>query len=142
MAKAKLKTTPTKVSPSAFLSALPDEAQRRDAKALHKLLRRVTGKRATMWGTSIVGYGKYDYTYESGREGTSLRIGFSPRKGKLVVYIMPGYTDHSAILARLGKHKIGKSCLYIRRLSDVDLDVLEELAQAGWQDMAERYGEA
>lgn len=84
-----------------------------------------------MWGPTIVGYGSYDYSYESGRTGSFLATGFSPRKTNLSIYIMPGYEDFSEILSRLGKHKIGKSCLYINKLADVDINVLEELIRAG-----------
>ena len=94
-----------------------------------------------MWGPAIVGFGQYHYRYDSGREGDFMRTGFSPRKANMAVYIMPGYSDHSAILARLGKHKSGKSCLNINKLADVDLDVLEELIRAGLADMAEKYPE-
>ena len=104
-------------------------------------MRRITGWDARMWGPSIVGFGQYHYTYESGREGDFMRTGFSARKANLVVYILPGYTDFSEILTRLGKHKLGKSCLYINKLTDVDLAVLEELIRAGLADMAEKYPE-
>ena len=88
-----------------------------------------------MWGASIVGFGSYHYIYKTGREGDSLATGFSPRKQNLSIYIMPGYTDFSDILADLGKHKIGKSCLYINKLSDVNVDVLKRLIEAGLKDL-------
>jgi hypothetical protein len=92
-----------------------------------------------MWGPSIIGYGSYRYKYESGHEGEWPRAGFSPRKANLVVYLMPGYEDHAALLKRLGKHKIGKSCLYINKLADVDERVLRELIAKSWKRMAEMY---
>lgn len=92
-----------------------------------------------MWGSSIIGYGRYHYKYESGRQGDFLVTGFSPRKAALSVYIMPGYRDLSEKLSRLGKHKIGKSCLYINKLSDIDLTVLEEIVQDGVAYMKSKY---
>ena len=94
-----------------------------------------------MWGASIVGYGQYHYKYASGRESDSFRLGFSPRKQDITIYIMPDYTDFAHILAKLGKHKKGKSCLYIKRLSDVNMTVLGRLLKAGWKDMQDKYPE-
>ena len=142
MAKAQLKTAPTGASVTEFLNSIDHEERRRDAKRLAKLLRETTGKRPKMWGPSIVGYGKYAYKYTSGREGEYFRAGFSPRKANLVVYIMPGYTNFSDLLKKLGPHKIGKSCLYLKRLDDIDLKVLQRLVEAGWRDMEQRYGKA
>ena len=92
-----------------------------------------------MWGASLIGYGRYHYKYDSGREGDMLITGFSPRKANLVLYIMPGYRDLSDKLARLGKHKIGKSCLYINKLADIDMDVLREIVEDGLAYMKENY---
>lgn len=92
-----------------------------------------------MWGPSIIGYGRYHYIYDSGREGDFLATGFSPRKANLSIYIMPGYTDFGEILSRLGKHKIGKSCLYVTKLADIDLDVLAELIRAGLKDLDQKW---
>ena len=92
-----------------------------------------------MWGPSIVGYGRYDYTYPTGHSGSFLATGYSPRKAALSIYILPGYTDYRSILSRLGKHKTGKSCLYINKLADVDLDVLSELIRAGLKDLATHW---
>lgn len=92
-----------------------------------------------MWGPSIVGFGRYHYRYDSGREGDFLACGFSPRKANMTVYIMPGYQDYGEILGRLGKHRVGKSCLYINRLADVDLAVLEELIRVGLRDLDARW---
>ncbi len=137
----KNKTQPTKMTVSTFLNAIEDEDRRRDCKTIARLLKEVSGKRPVMWGTSIIGYGQYHYKYASGREGDSFRIGFAPRKQDITIYIMPGYTDFGHILAKLGKHKKGKSCLYIKRLSDVNMAVLERLLKAGWKDMQKRYPE-
>jgi hypothetical protein len=92
-----------------------------------------------MWGPAIVGYGNYHYVYDSGREGDFLATGFSPRKQNLSVYIMPGYANFSEILSRLGKHKMGKSCLYINKLADIDTEVLKELIRAGLDDLDKKW---
>ena len=92
-----------------------------------------------MFGPTIIGYGSYDYTYESGHSGTSLATGFSPRKANLVLYIMPGYQDYGAMLERLGKHKLGKACLYINKLADVDMAVVEEIVATGVKDLGTRW---
>lgn len=121
------RTEPTPVDPTAFVASVEHPTRRADAETLLDMMERVTGCPARMWGPSIIGFGRYHYRYESGREGDSMITGFSPRKANLVVYIMPGYDDIGEQLARLGKHKIGKSCLYINKLADIDLDVLEEI---------------
>jgi hypothetical protein len=92
-----------------------------------------------MWGSSMIGYGSYAYRYDSGREGESLATGFSPRKASLSIYVMPGYADYGAILDRLGKHKMGKSCLYVNKLADIDLDVLAELIKTGLDDLGRKW---
>jgi hypothetical protein len=135
------KTRPTEVSPADFIASVDHPVRRADAETLLEMMTRITGEQPKMWGPSIIGFGQYHYRYDSGREGDFMRTGFSPRKSNMVVYILPGYTDFSAILDRLGKHKLGKSCLYINKLDDVDLDVLEELIRAGLADMAEKYPE-
>jgi hypothetical protein len=123
------KTKPTTISVPAFLDACADEARRADAKALTKLIQKVTGNKPTMWGPSIVGFGSYHYTYESGREGEMLIVGFSPRKAANVLYGTTGFDGAEVLLAKLGKHTTGKGCLYIKRLADVDLKVLEALVE-------------
>ena len=133
------KTQPTTQSVADFIGAVDHPVRRADAEALDAMFRRATGWQPRMWGPTIIGYGQYHYTYDSGREGDFLATGFSPRKANLSVYIMPGYTDFGGILARLGKHKIGKSCLYINKLADVDMAVLEELVQAGLKDLAAKW---
>ncbi len=141
MAKAKNKTQATKTDPADFIATIEPEKKRADAKALLSLFNKVTGLEPVMWGPSIIGYGRYHYKYESGREGEFLMTGFSPRKTSLTLYIMPGYEfgNMPDKLKRLGKHKLGKSCLYINKLDDVDQDVLAEIITAGVEDMRARY---
>lgn len=129
------KTQITDQSPAGFIAALEHERRRQDAEVLLNFFTEVTGFSPRMWGPSIIGYGRYHYTYKSGREGDFLATGFSPRKSSLSLYIMPGYQDYSAILARLGKHKTGKSCLYINKLADIDMDILAELIRTGLRDL-------
>jgi hypothetical protein len=121
------KTQATNADVIAFIEGVADETQRADAHAIVEIMTRLSGEPAKMWGPSIIGFGSYHYKYDSGREGDSLRIGFSPRKGQTVLYLVDGYVGKEAQLARLGKHKLGKSCLYIKRLSDVDMAVLEDM---------------
>jgi Domain of unknown function (DU1801) len=139
MAQAQNKTTQTSASVDAFIEAVPDENQKRDAKTLSALMARLSGEPPRMWGPSIVGFGRYHYRYESGREGDSCRVGFSPRSGRTVIYLVDGYRNRTAQLARLGKHKTGTACLYIKRLSDVDQAVLEEMIAASLADMRVKY---
>jgi len=120
------KTRQNQSSVQKFLKSVTDSAQRRDAKAVVKLMREVTGERPAMWGDSIVGFGRYHYKYASGREGDWFVMGMSPRKAALTLYLMCDLSGIRPVLGRLGKHKTGKGCLYIRRLSDVDPDVLRE----------------
>ncbi len=124
---AELKTRPTEVTPEAFIAAVPDPVRQADAQTLAALMQRLTGDPPKMWGPSIIGFGNYRYKYESGREGEMCRVGFSPRKAELVLYVLDGAADQSETLARLGKHKTGKGCLYIKKLADVDINVLEAL---------------
>lgn len=133
------KTLGTDASVDDFLNAIEPEKKRLDSHALDALFRKVTGWQPVMWGPAMIGYGSYHYRYESGREGDFLATGFAPRKASLSIHIMPGYQDYSAILERLGKHKIGKSCLYINKLADVDESVLEEFIRQGLNDLAKMY---
>lgn len=133
------KTQPTPVEPADFIASVDHEGRRADAETLLALFERITGWNAKMWGPSLIGFGEYHYKYDSGREGDFLATGFSPRKANMSVYILPGYEDYEDILSRLGKHKMGKSCLYINKLADVDLDVLEELIKAGLADLSKKY---
>lgn len=129
------KTMPTGASVAEFLAAVEPPQKAADAQALDRLFRRVTGYEPQMWGLSIIGYGRYHYRYKSGREGAFPATGFSPRKARFSLYIMPGYQDYGAILARLGKHRLGKSCLYVNKLADVDTEVLAELIARGLDDL-------
>ena len=139
MAKATLKTAQNDRSVESFLNGVENEKRRQDALILLELFNRVTGLQPKMWGSSIVGYGRYEYKYASGREGEYFMTGFSPRKANSTIYIMPGYQNLSEKLSRLGKHKIAKSCLYINRLEDIDLSVLEEIILFGLSYMRENY---
>jgi hypothetical protein len=133
------KTKPTTVSVASFLDACADEPRRKDAKALAKLMQKVTGEKPAMWGPSIVGFDSYHYTYDSGREGDMLIVGFSPRKAANVLYGAIGFDGAEALLAKLGKHSTGKGCLYIKKLADVDVNVLETLIEKAVAATRERY---
>jgi len=137
MAENKTKRNTVSVAP--FLNAIEDPRKRSDAKKVAAMMRRATGKRARMWGSSIVGYGEYHYKYESGREGDWALVGLSPRKQNLVVYIMPGFDPFPALMKKLGNYKTGKSCLYLNKLDDVDHDVLEKLIGESVKVMRKRY---
>ncbi len=139
MSKSNNKTVPTPHSPADFLASIEHPRRREDGIALLALFNRVTQLKPVMWGGSIIGYGRYHYKYDSGREGDALMTGFSPRKNALSIYIMPGYRDMSFVLDRLGKHKTGKSCLYINKLDDVELSVLEEVILNGLAYMRKNY---
>lgn len=139
MAKAENKTKESAASVDAFIAGVADPKQRADAEQIRALMERLSGEPAKMWGPSIIGFGSYHYRYDSGREGDMCRIGFSPRKGQTVLYLIDGFEGQPELIARLGKHKTGKSCLYIKRLSDVDGDVLEELCRRSLAYMAEKY---
>ena len=131
-----LKTQPTEEPVLEFLGRLPDEARRRDCLTVLDLMRKATKAEPVMWGSSIVGFGRYRYKYESGREGEWPVIGFSPRKNDLTLHIMPGFERYGELLARLGKHKAGKSCRYLKKLTDVDLTVLRALIAESVKAMA------
>ena len=134
-----LKTRPTDASVEAFIDAVDHPRRREDARTLLVLMQRVTGEAPVMWGPSIVGYGSYHYRYASGQEGDWPVAGFSPRKQNLSIYIMAGFRGYDDLLSRLGKYKTGKSCLYVNKLADVDLDVLETLVRASVAEMKRRY---
>lgn len=133
------KTVPTRVSVTEFMNSIADPLQKADARKVAAIMRQVTGKRARMWGASIVGYGTYHYKYASGREGDSMLTGFSPRKQALTVYIMAGFGKYDALMKKLGKYKTGKSCLYIKRLSDIDEKVLKRLIEESVKYMRKNY---
>lgn len=133
------KTKPTKARVSDFLQAVDNPRRRADAKAVLAMMRRATGKRAAMWGSSIIGFGKYHYRYESGREGEFMLTGLSPRKQYLAVYIIPGFEPFGKHMAKLGKYKTGRSCLYINKLEDIDQKVLEKLISDSVKLVRKRY---
>ncbi len=126
---AELKTQPNDQSVQDYLNSVPNERKREDGFTILKLMEEVTGEEPQMWGDSIVGFGSYHYKYASGREGDWFVTGFAPRKQNLTLYIMSGFDNYDQLLSQLGKHKTGKSCLYINKLDDVDLDVLQELVK-------------
>ena len=142
---AEAKTQITDRDPADFIAAVEPQRKREEAGRLDELFRKVTGEAPKMWGPSIIGYGEYRTTYESGREVHWMRSGFSPRKAKHSLYLMGGYCDpetgrrRDELLAKLGKYKTGRSCLYINKLADVDMDVLEELLRDDWDAMARKY---
>jgi hypothetical protein len=135
MAKAAPKTVRTKASVAEFLNAVADDTRRKDAKSVDKMMREITGKKPAMWGPAIIGYGEWQAP-----SGAWPRIGFSPRKGQLVLYVMDGY-DREPLMKKLGKHKTGRSCLYINKLADVDEGVLRKIVVNGWKTMANKYPE-
>jgi hypothetical protein len=142
---AETKTKPTEVTPESFIEAVDHPGKRADGKVLDALFRKVTGLEPRMWGPTIVGYGQYHYRYDSGHEGDICRVGFSPRKAKHSLYLMCGSPKEEAefapLLARLGKHSRGKGCLYVNKLADIDLGVLEEMVALSWKRSFETYPE-
>ena len=140
MAEIKTKATPVVVDD--FLDGVTDPQRRDDGRKLRAMMERLSGEPATMWGPSIIGFGRYHYRYDSGHEGDMCRIGFSPRAKELVLYLDATAPSYPALLARLGKHRVGKGCLYIKRLADVDESVLESLVTESLAHMLEKYPEA
>jgi hypothetical protein len=140
---AEIKTKATEVSVDEFIEAVPIEQRREDAKKLRAMMERLTGQPAKMWGPSIIGFGQYHYKYDSGHGGTMARLGFSPRKAELVLYVLTegDQAREQGQLARLGKHKTGKCCLYIKKLADVDEAVLEELTADSLAYMNRKFPE-
>lgn len=135
------KTKATNASVEDFLDAIEPAEKQQDAKRIDQLMRKVTNEKPKIWGESIVGYGTYHYRYASGRAGDWMRIGFAPRKQNLTLYLMPGYQfdQMEDLLKKLGKHSVGKACLYIKRLEDIDVAVLEQLMRESLRIMGERY---
>jgi hypothetical protein len=131
------KTKPTKISVAAFIDAITDKDRRADAKALVKLMQKVSGEKPTMWGPSIIGFGSHHYVYDSGREGDMPLIGFSPRKAATVLY---GLSSSEALLPKLGKHTRGKGCVYIKKLADVDQKILEKMAAKAGRGVRDNQG--
>ena len=133
------KTRTTTLLPRDFIASVEPERRRKEGDILLGLFEKTTGWKARMWGPAIIGFGEYHYKYESGREGDFMATGFSPRTAKLSIYILPGYSDYAPILARLGRHSHGKSCLYVNKLDDIDLNVLAELITVGIADLSRKY---
>lgn len=133
------KTQPTNASVSAFIEQVPQAQKKSDSLILLEIFQRITGEKPVIWGDSIIGFGSYHYKYASGREGDFLRSGFSPRKANISIYLMLGFSKRQTLLAALGKHKTSVSCLYINKLADIDLAVLEQLIQANLNEMNEKY---
>lgn len=136
---AEAKTKPTAVSAEKHIAAIVNEQQRNDARILVELMRRVTQQPPTMWGPSIIGFGSYHYKYASGHEGDSVLVGFAVRKSEFSIYLMAGFEDRESLLARLGPHKMAKACLYIKRLTDVDVEVLETIVTRSVAEIKRRY---
>lgn len=131
---------PRSTDVKAFIVTVDNEKRKQDALVVLDRMSRITGKKPTMWGTSIIGFDQYHYKYNSGREGDFFKVGFSPRKQNLAIYIMAGFDRYEKLMAKLGKYKTGKSCLYVNKLEDIDLDVLDELILRSYQHMNETYG--
>lgn len=136
---AEIKTKPTEVSVADFIDSVENPVRRDEAKIVCAMMERMTGEAPRMWGPSIIGFGSYHYRYDSGHEGTMCRLGFSPRKAQLVLYILTGAAGEDEQLAKLGRHKTGKSCLYVSKLADVDMAVLEEMTRSALTYMNEKY---
>ena len=137
------KTVPSGLKVADYLNQIADPKRRADCRRITKIMRNIVGETPKIWGSKlssgIVGFGEYHYKYDSGREGDALRLGFASRAQNISIYIMPGYQDFSEQLSRLGKHKIGKACLNIKRLSDVNEEVLREIMTEGVRQMDEKY---
>lgn len=136
---AELKTKPNQSSVTAFINGIENKQKKADARKVAAMMRKATGSRARMWGSSIVGYGKYRYTNAAGKECEFMLTGFSPRKQALTLYIMPGFSESKALMKKLGRHTTGKSCLYLKRLADVDESVLRKLINESVQRMRKMY---
>jgi len=139
MAKNKNKTQETTESVDDYLMTIEDDSKRADCFKIKDMMERLVGEPGKMWGTSIIGFGNYHYKYESGREGDFLRSGFAARKANIVLYIMSGFSEYEQLLKKLGKHKHGKGCLYIKRLDDIDESALEEIVKKSVAYMSEKY---
>ena len=133
------KTKPTEASVIEFINQVEDEQKKQDAFVILELMKSITKEEPVLWGPSLIGFGNYHYKYESGREGDFFIVGFSPRKTALTIYIMPGFERYNDFMQKLGKFKTGKSCLYLKKLADIDLEVLTELIKASVDYMIEKY---
>jgi hypothetical protein len=136
---AEIKTKQTDESVTKFLNTVADETKRKDSFEIIELMKQVTGLSAKMWGPAIVGFGSYHYKYESGHEGDMCMIGFSPRKQNITLYVNIGAEEQNALLQKLGKHKTGKGCLYVNKLSDVNVDVLKKIIETGYDHMKKNH---
>jgi len=136
---AELKTQKTRASVSAFLNAIADDQRRADCKAVSKLMQEITGEKPAMWGSAIVGFGTYTYRYATGRTGDWPVAAFSPRKQNLTLYIMAGFDGYPELMAKLGPHSTGKSCLYVKRLSDLHLPTLKKLISQSVRHVRKQY---
>ncbi|MBT8306888.1 MAG: DUF1801 domain-containing protein [Maribacter sp.] len=136
---AKNKTIPNETSVSAFIEGVEDEQKKADCHTLIGLMKEITGEEPVMWGPSIIGFGSYHYKYDSGRKGDMLLTGFSPRKQNLTLYIMSGFNRYEKLMQKLGKYKTGKSCLYVKRISDIDMGVLTELIKDSFTHYNKKY---
>jgi hypothetical protein len=136
---AELKTKQTDASVAAYLDAIDDAKRRDDCRAIADIMRRVTKHEPKMWGASIVGFGSYHYKYESGHEGDACLVGFSSRKAEISLYLMAGRQARETLLAALGKHSAGKGCVYVKRLADIDVRVLEKLIRESVAEIRRRY---
>lgn len=135
------KTKATDLSVTDFINNVDNETRRNDCFYILKLMQEITGSEPKMWGTSMVGFGSYHYKYDSGREGDFFRVGFSPRKTALTLYIMAGFSRYDELMEKLGKYKTGKSCLYVKKLADIDMEVLKDLITSSVTYMNKRYPE-
>ncbi len=136
---AETKTKPTKESVAAYLAKITSDERRKDCKALVKMMKTATGKPPKLWGPGIVGFGRYHYTYDSGHEGDSCLVGFSSRRPDITIYLFPVFAQKENLLKKLGQHRMGKGCLYIRKLEDVDTGVLEKMVAASIAEIKSRH---
>ncbi len=135
----KNKTKPSSLTVTQYIKGLKNPQQQQDAKELVKIIKRATKEKPVMWGKSIVGFGKYHYKYDSGREGDFMRSAFSVRKSNITVYVMPGVKKYESQLKKIGKHKTGVSCLYIRNLETIDKKILEDIVTKAYKEMGKLY---
>lgn len=140
MAKREIKTKENEASVEDFINLIEDETKREDCRKIAVMMEKASGKPPKMWGTSIIGFDQYHYKYDSGTEGDMCRIGFSPRKQNMVVYIVDGFEKYTELLSKLGKHSNGKSCLYFKKLSDIDENILKELIELSVKWFNDKYG--
>ena len=136
MAKVELKTQKNDGDVDKFLDSVDSEQRKKDAKAVTKMMEEITGEKPVMWGASIIGFGTYHYKYASGREADWMRIGLSPRKQNLTLYILSGFSDKEGLLKKLGKHETGKGCLYINKLEDIDINILRKMIKESYESKA------